>query len=191
VGDVPYLVGVGIDISDWLTQVKVLQEEAWTDPLTQTANRRHFLEMATQEFARCRRYGHPLSVWMLDIDHFKVVNDTYGHQAGDLVLKSLVSTSQEALRDWDILGRMGGEEFAVVLPETESTQSMLVAERLRHAVASTTGVLDSGESAHITVSIGVATAHDDDPDLETLLKRADQALYEAKRSGRDKVCLAK
>lgn len=191
VGDAPYLVCVGIDISDWLAQVKALQEEAWTDPLTQTANRRHFLEIAKQEFARCRRYGHPLSVWMLDIDHFKVVNDTYGHQAGDLVLKSLVSTSQEALRDWDILGRMGGEEFAVVLPETESTQSMLVAERLRHAVASTTGVLDNGASANITVSIGVATAHDEDPDLESLLRRADQALYEAKRTGRDKVCLAK
>lgn len=191
VGDALYLVGVGIDISDWLAQVKKLQEEAWTDPLTLTANRRHFLEIAKQEFARCRRYGHPLSVWMLDIDHFKTVNDTYGHQTGDLVLKSLVSTSQQALRDWDILGRMGGEEFAVVLPETESTQSMLVAERLRHAVATTSGMLDNGESAHITVSIGVATAHDEDADFETLLKRADQALYEAKRSGRDKVCLAK
>lgn len=191
VGEALYLVGVGMDITDWLTRLKALQEEAWTDPLTQTANRRHFLDRAQQEFARCKRYGHPLSVWMLDIDHFKAVNDTYGHQAGDVVLQSLVSTSQQALRDWDILGRVGGEEFAVLLPETESEQSVQVAERLRHAVATTSGGADNGESAPITVSIGVATAHGEDIDLESLLQRADQALYEAKRTGRDKVCLAK
>jgi diguanylate cyclase (GGDEF)-like protein len=127
---------------------------------------------------------------MLDIDHFKDVNDTYGHQTGDVVLQSLALTSQHALRDWDILGRVGGEEFAVVLPETESEQSVQVAERLRHAVATAGGVTNNEASAPITVSIGVATAHDEDTDLETLLQRADQALYEAKRSERDKVCLA-
>jgi diguanylate cyclase (GGDEF)-like protein len=95
------------------------------------------------------------------------------------------------LRDWDVLGRVGGEEFAVVLPETASEQSLQVAERLRHAVATTGSPLESGESAHITVSIGVATVHDEDTNLDTLLQRADQALYEAKRTGRDKVCLAK
>lgn len=191
VGDALYLVGVGMDITDWLARLKALEQEAWTDPLTHTANRRHFLEIAKQEFARCRRYGHPLSVWMLDIDHFKAVNDTYGHHAGDVVLQSLVSTSRQALRDWDILGRVGGEEFAVVLPETASEQSLQVAERLRQAVATTESTLENGESAHITVSIGVATAHDEDTNLDTLLQRADQALYEAKRTGRDKVCLAK
>lgn len=172
VGAAAYLVGVGSDITEWLVRMKALEHEAWTDPLTQIANRGHFLDMATQEFARCRRYGHPLSVWMLDIDHFKAVNDTYGHQAGDIVLQSLVSTSQQALRDWDILGRMGGEEFAVLLPETESGQSLQVAERLRHAVATASGALENGESARITISIGVATAHDDDADLATLIKRS-------------------
>lgn len=184
-----YLVGVGIDTTEWLAKMKELEHDAWTDQLTQTANRGHFLELAKLEFARCRRYGHPLSLWMLDIDHFKSVNDTYGHHAGDLALQSLVTTSRQALRDWDILGRMGGEEFAVLLPETECSQAILVAERLRQTVA--TGVsLADGKAVHLTVSIGIAAARADDADLDTLLDRADQALYEAKRTGRDKVCLA-
>lgn len=182
-----YLVGVGTDTTEWISQMKALEREAWTDPLTRVANRGHFLEMAQQEFARCRRYGHPVSVWMLDIDYFKVVNDTYGHHAGDVALQSVVSTSQHVLRDWDILGRMGGEEFAVLLPETEAEQAVLVAERLRNIFATSRIPLDEGASTRITVSIGIATAHDDD-DLERLLKRADLALYAAKRTGRDKVC---
>ncbi|MES2877774.1 MAG: diguanylate cyclase [Pseudomonadota bacterium] len=190
VGMETYLVGVGTDTTEWLARMKHLEHEAWTDPLTKTANRGHFMQMAEQEFARCRRYGHPISVWMLDIDHFKTVNDTYGHQSGDLVLKSLVSTSQQTLRDWDILGRMGGEEFAVLLPETESQKAIQVAERLRQTVATTRTPLESGQSVGITISIGIATAQDEDVDLATLLARADKALYEAKRSGRDKVCLA-
>lgn len=190
VADAIYLVGVGIDTTEWLVKMRELEHDAWTDTLTQVANRGHFLELARQEFARCRRYGHPLSLWMLDIDHFKEVNDTYGHHAGDIALQSLVSTSQQALRDWDILGRMGGEEFAVLLPETETTQALLVAERLRQIVATATTPLSDGKSVHLTVSIGIATARDDDADFDTLLDRADHALYEAKRTGRDKVCLA-
>lgn len=189
VGVTPYLVSVGTDITEWLERMKVLEHDAWIDPLTQTANRGHFMELAKEEFERCRRYGHPLSVWMLDIDHFKAVNDTYGHHVGDLTLQALVSTSRKALRDWDILGRMGGEEFAVLLPETEPEQSLQVANRLRAAVANTAGALENGEPPRITISIGIATVHDDDTDLDELLKRADQALYEAKRSGRDRVCL--
>ncbi|HEX5804405.1 MAG TPA: diguanylate cyclase [Azospira sp.] len=189
VGVTPYLVSVGTDITEWLARMKVLEHDAWTDPLTQTANRGHFMELAKEEFERCRRYGHPLSVWMLDIDHFKAVNDTYGHHAGDLALQALVSTSRKALRDWDLLGRMGGEEFAVLLPETEPEQSLQVANRLRIAVANTTGSSENGEPPHITVSIGIATVHDNDTDLADLFKRADQALYEAKRTGRDRVCL--
>ncbi|MBI4983972.1 MAG: diguanylate cyclase [Rhodocyclales bacterium] len=191
VADTTYLVGVGIDTTEWLAKMRELEHDAWTDPLTQVANRGHFLELARQEFARCRRYGHPLSIWMLDIDHFKAVNDTYGHHAGDTALQSLVSTSRQALRDWDILGRMGGEEFAVVLPETETTQALLVAERLRQTVASVGVPLDDGKSSiHLTVSIGIAAAYDEDTDFDTLLDRADAALYQAKRTGRDKVCLA-
>lgn len=188
--DTNYLVGVGIDTTEWLTRMKELEHQAWTDPLTQIPNRNHFLEMAQSEFARCRRYGHPLSLWMLDIDHFKTVNDTYGHHAGDVALQSVAATSREALRDWDILGRMGGEEFAVLLPETEAVQSQAVAERLRQTVATAPVPIENGATTHLTVSIGIATAGDEDIDLETLLGRADRALYEAKRTGRDKVCLA-
>lgn len=186
-----YLVGVGTDTTEWLAKMKNLEHQAWTDPLTQVANRGHFMDMARQEFARCRRYGHPVSLWMIDIDHFKSVNDTYGHHAGDIALQSLVSTSRQALRDWDILGRVGGEEFAVLLPETETEQAMLVAERLRQAVAASRILLGEGASVALTVSIGIATVKDDDVDLETLMDRADQALYEAKHTGRDKVCLSK
>lgn len=186
-----YLVGVGTDTTEWLAKMRNLEHQAWTDPLTQVANRGHFMDMARQEFARCRRYGHPVSLWMIDIDHFKSVNDTYGHHAGDIALQSLVSTSQQALRDWDILGRVGGEEFAVLLPETETEQAMLVAERLRQAVAASRILLGEGASVALTVSIGIATVKEDDVDLETLLDRADQALYEAKHTGRDKVCFSK
>ncbi len=190
VGRETYLVGVGTDTTEWLARMKSLEHEAWTDPLTQVPNRGHFLDIARQEFARCRRYGHPVSLWVLDIDHFKNVNDTYGHHAGDLALQSLASTCQQALRDWDILGRMGGEEFAVLLPETKTEQAVLVAERLRQSVATVRTPLEAGESVGLTVSIGIATAQSEDVDLETLLHRADMALYEAKRTGRDKVCLA-
>ncbi|MBI5791441.1 MAG: diguanylate cyclase [Rhodocyclales bacterium] len=190
VAEATYLVGVGMDTTEWLDKIRNLEHDAWTDPLTQVANRGHFLEMAKQEFARCRRYGHAISLWMLDIDHFKNVNDTYGHQAGDIALQALVAISRKALRDWDILGRMGGEEFAVLLPETETTQALLVAERFRQTVAAAGVPLENDKSVHITVSIGIAAAQDADTDLEALLDRADRALYQAKRTGRDKVCLA-
>lgn len=190
VGDVTYLVVAGIDTTDRRAKMKVLEHQAQTDPLTQVPNRGRFVEIANQELARCRRYGHPLSLWMLDIDHFKAVNDTFGHHAGDIALQSLMVTSREALRDWDILGRMGGEEFAVLLPETDATQSLQVAERLRMAVAATDILIEDGTVVRLTVSIGIATANDSDITVDTLLARADKALYEAKRSGRDKVCVA-
>lgn len=190
VGDTTYLVGAGVDTTDRRAKMEVLEHQAQTDSLTQVANRGRFVEIANQELARCRRYGHPLSLWMLDIDHFKVVNDTYGHHAGDIALQSLMVTSRQALRDWDILGRMGGEEFAVLLPETDSMQALEVAERLRKAVATTGIPIEDGAVVHLTVSTGIATANDSDITVETLLERADKALYEAKRSGRDKVCVA-
>lgn len=190
VGIANYLVGVGFDTTEWLTRMKDLEREAWTDPLTQVPNRSHFLTLAQHEFSRCRRYGHPLSLWMVDIDHFKSVNDTYGHQAGDIALRSVAAISRQALRDWDILARVGGEEFAVLLPETEASQSLAVAERLRQIVSTTAVPVENGELTRVTVSIGIATAREDDSDLDKLLGRADRALYEAKRTGRDKVCLA-
>lgn len=191
VGDTAYLVGVGVDTTDRRAKIAKLEHEAHTDPLTQVANRSRFIDLAKQELARCRRYGRPLSLWMLDVDHFKNVNDTYGHGAGDIALQSLMATSRHALRDWDIMGRMGGEEFAVLLPETDATQALQVAERLRQAVSSTDVHIEEGKVVHLTVSTGIATALDDDATVDALLDQADKALYEAKRTGRDKVCVAR
>lgn len=190
VGDAFYLFAGCVDITDRSATMKVLEHQAQTDPLTQVANRGRFIEIANEELARCRRYGHPLSLWMIDVDHFKVVNDTYGHHAGDVALQSLMVTSRQALRDWDIMGRMGGEEFAVLLPETDSKQAQDVADRLRLAVAATDIPIENGATVRLTVSTGIATANDDDVTVETLLDRADKALYEAKRSGRNKVCVS-
>lgn len=185
-----FLVGIGLDTTDRRIRMEQLEHEAQTDSLTQVANRGHFIEIANQELARCRRYGHPLSLWMVDIDHFKKVNDMFGHHAGDIALQSLIATSRQALRDWDIVGRMGGEEFAVLLPDTDASQALYVAERLRMAVASTEIPVDGGNVIHLTVSTGVATAGESDVSVDTLLERADKALYDAKHTGRDKVCMA-
>ena len=185
-----YIVGTGADTTDLRNTMNVLEHQARTDPLTQVVNRGRFVEIANQELARCRRYGHPLSIGMLDIDHFKRVNDTFGHHAGDVALQSLTATSQQALRDLDVLGRIGGEEFAVLLPEANAVQSLEVAERLRMAVSATEISLDDGKVVRLTISTGIATANDSDVTVDTLLERADKALYEAKRTGRDKVCEA-
>ncbi|MGE5469512.1 MAG: diguanylate cyclase [Bacteroidota bacterium] len=185
-----YLVGIGLDTTEQFAKVTELEHQAQTDSLTQLACRGYFLEIAKKEFDRCRRYGHQFSLWMLDIDHFKVVNDTYGHRAGDVALQSLVATSRRVLRDWDIMGRIGGEEFAVLLPETDVYQALLVAERFRKAVADAAVPVDRGKVVKMTVSTGVATSRNEDTDIEALLVRADEALYEAKRTGRDKVCVA-
>jgi diguanylate cyclase (GGDEF)-like protein/PAS domain S-box-containing protein len=186
----PYVVGVGIDTTDHIAMITALEREARTDGLTEVANRTHFVARAVDEFARCRRYGHALSVWILDLDHFKAVNDNHGHQAGDMVLRTLVDTSRQTLRDWDVMGRMGGEEFGVLLPETDAEQALLVAERLRQTVASTV-VPVGADTVSVTVSIGIATMRDEDKDVHALLGRADRALYDAKNTGRDKVCVAR
>ncbi|MGE5468287.1 MAG: diguanylate cyclase [Ignavibacteria bacterium] len=188
VGGTPYVVGVGVDTTEQVETIRALEHEARTDGLTQVPNRTHFLNRAVDEFARCRRYGHALSLWVLDMDFFKSVNDKHGHQAGDTVLRSLVDTCRHTLRDWDILGRMGGEEFGVLLPETDAQQALLVAERLRQAVAGTTIPVGDGISVSVTISIGVATMTDDDGDVHAVLSRADALLYEAKNTGRNKVC---
>lgn len=185
-----YLVGVGVDTTDRHADAQELELKAFTDPLTGLANRGHFMEMAELELDRSRRYGHPLSLWMLDIDHFKNVNDTYGHHAGDLALQSLVDISNKVLRDMDIMGRVGGEEFAVLLPETDTEQALLVAERLRQKIAAAEVLLEQGKPVRYTVSIGVATLGENEAGIDALLHRADQALYRAKRTGRDKVCVA-
>jgi diguanylate cyclase (GGDEF)-like protein len=125
---------------------------------------------------------------MLDIDHFKRINDAHGHQAGDLVLKSLATTFQEVLRNVDIIGRLGGEEFAAVLPETGIEKATEVAERLREVISAGEVILPEGSKIHFTVSIGIAAFIDKESNIDMLINEADKALYRAKQTGRNRVC---
>lgn len=165
-----------------------LERRAYTDYLTGLANRRHFLEQAESELARTLRYGRELSILMLDVDRFKKVNDTHGHKVGDIVLQRLSAVCRATLRDVDIVGRIGGEEFAVLLPETGREQAMDAAERLRAAIAAAQVTLSGGLPLHFTASIGVATLSEKDANVDMLLNQADQALYRAKGEGRNRVC---
>ncbi|MDD4912110.1 MAG: diguanylate cyclase [Sideroxydans sp.] len=166
-----------------------LERQAHSDYLTGLDNRRHFLGQAETELARTLRYDRDLSILMIDIDHFKQVNDTYGHKVGDIVLQKFASVCRATLRNIDIIGRIGGEEFAVLLPEAGQEQAMDAAERLCAALAVAQVKLDSGLPLHFTVSLGVVTLEEKDTNIDTLLNQADQALYRAKSQGRNQVCL--
>ena len=177
------------DISERKRVESELRRMATTDPLTALWNRRRFLELAEGELSRLRRYGRPVSVLMLDIDHFKTINDTYGHAAGDEALCRLAELCRCELRETDHLGRLGGEEFAVTLPETGLDEAMDVAERLRQRI----GEMDvpvGVSTIQMTVSIGVAACREDDATIDRALGRADRALYEAKNGGRNRVVAA-
>lgn len=182
-----YLVGTGLDVTERKKLEHELEHQARTDFLTGIPNRRHFLNLADLELARARRYGRPFSVLMLDLDLFKNINDRYGHRVGDLTLQKVVEVCRQILREVDIVGRLGGEEFGILLPETDPEQALQVADRVRQAVAAATVALPDGGMVGITTSIGVATYGEADPDVEGVLIRADRALYEAKRAGRDRV----
>jgi diguanylate cyclase (GGDEF)-like protein len=171
-----------------------VQRLAITDGLTGTYNRRHFFELASRELSRARRYGHSLSAIMLDIDHFKQVNDTYGHAVGDQVLTALANRCKSNIRNVDILGRYGGEEFAIILPATVLSGARSMAERLRLCVADVPVPTERGNLT-VTISLGVASnaqAQDQDQDEEDVaafLNRADAAMYAAKQAGRNRVAV--
>jgi len=172
-----------------IENAQLFEEIQWlatTDALTGTHNRRNLFELGRLEIERARRYKHPLSVIMLDIDYFKRVNDTYGHGVGDQVLHSLAQECLDSLREFDILGRYGGEEFAVILPETDCADACKTAERLRLRIEEKPFITTHGELS-LTISLGVAELDDDIPDLAILLDLADSALYIAKQSGRNRV----
>ena len=181
------LLGVIQDITDQKELQWKLEKEARTDPLTGCANRRHFLELAEHELARARRYAEEVSVLMLDLDHFKSINDQHGHPVGDLVLQRLVQVCQATLRAEDAVGRLGGEEFAVLLPESGLKKATEVAERLCRAVAAAEVPLEGKPLLRFTASIGVATLAQEDCNIGEVLGRADKALYEAKNAGRNRV----
>ena len=169
-----------------------LRRAARTDAKTGLLSAVAWQNEATVQIARARRTRSALAVAMIDLDHFKAVNDTYGHLVGDAVLKSTAAAITANLRTYDLAGRFGGEEFAVLLPSSNAAEALEIAERLRATLGDVTvpGRVDGGELQRITVSIGVAALDDDSTDLTGLLAAADAALYQAKRSGRNAVCLA-
>jgi diguanylate cyclase (GGDEF)-like protein len=184
---------VGMVSTRELTQAyEALQAQANTDALTGLSNRRHFLENLDIEWARSRRYRRPLSVAMIDVDRFKRVNDTYGHEAGDKVLSVLARQFDRQLRTIDRTGRLGGEEFAALFPETDVQGARVACDRLLRAIRGTEVDLD-GTKISFTVSIGLTRANpgpDGDPGTEdpaAILKRVDGLLYAAKAQGRDRI----
>ncbi len=173
------------DISAQKSVEERLRVLATTDGLTGALNRRRFFEVAEEELARASRYGRDVSLAMIDADHFKLINDRFGHATGDEALRRLVTTAQGELRRTDVLARYGGEEIAILLPETPLAAAAATMERVREAIA--THVLEhEGQRVALAVSIGVVQRHQDES-LQSLLHRADEALYAAKEQGRNRV----
>ncbi len=165
-----------------------LRRLASTDPLTGAFNRRHVLELAEREFRRARRYQFAVSLAMIDIDEFKAVNDRFGHAVGDAALRALTECCSGMIREQDVLGRLGGEEFLLVLPHTDSDGAGVLLERLREAIAAIEVPVGDATLA-FTVSIGQCEILPDDESLESAIGRADAALFASKRAGRNRVTL--
>ena len=181
-GRVTRFLGITLDVDQRHLMEEQFRVWAYMDSLTGLNNRRGFTETGAVEVERAVRYGHPLSLLMFDIDHFKHVNDAFGHQAGDEVLQGVTNCVNETLRQSDLKARWGGDEFIVLLVETGLEEAVDIAERLRRLVEETNFHIAAG----ITLSIGIATLATDDT-LEAIIRRADNALYLAKHSGRNKI----
>ena len=179
--------GIHTDITAQKAVELELVRQAHTDHLTGFNNRGHFMHQAELELRRVVRYGGTLSIFMMDVDHFKKINDTHGHKVGDLVLQKLAEICRDTLRMVDIIGRVGGEEFAILLPETTEQEAIRVAERLRQAIANAKIPLGHGLPLSITVSIGITSLMSKDDNIDVLLSFADKALYEAKNAGRNRI----
>lgn len=169
------------------TEARLATELSQTDPLTEVANRRKSMDVLDFAFDQARALSRPLSVAILDIDHFKTVNDTLGHASGDTVIRTVAQVCQQALRSSDLVGRIGGEEFILILPGADLTVAKVIIERVRQAIEQ----IDWApmDLALVTASIGVSTLHGQ-PDYATMLQEADKALYRAKQTGRNRLCQA-
>jgi diguanylate cyclase (GGDEF)-like protein len=165
-----------------------VQAIAITDGLTQVFSRRYCLERFKEEIERSKKFKHNFSFMMIDIDYFKNYNDRYGHLVGDAILRETAATIKESIRQIDLVGRYGGEEFAVILVETAAEQSVFVAERIRKAVEDK-HIKVYDEDVKVTISIGVAAFPEDARNPQDIIERADKALYRAKEAGRNKACL--
>lgn len=165
-----------------------IQELAITDGLTQMFTRRYWLERFKEEIERSKKFKYSFSFLMVDIDHFKAYNDRYGHLVGDAILKVVSIAAKENIRQIDLIGRYGGEEFAVILTETDIEQARFAAERIRQAIEERP-VKVYDEDLKVTISIGISTFPTDGQDTQTLIDKADSALYRAKQAGRNRVCV--
>ena len=178
--------GVAFDNANFL---KNMEQRAITDSLTGLYNHREFQKRLRDEAIRASRYGKEFSLLMLDIDFFKVFNDTHGHPVGDSILMEIAGVLEECIREVDIASRYGGEEFTLILPETYGEQAEAVAERIRKGVSEKSFMTPTGYPAHLSVSIGIASFPRDTNDPDDLIRKADQALYFAKRDGRNRTCI--
>lgn len=184
----------------WMTTAKLsteLEHMASTDPLTRVYNRRVFRDWCDKELARSQRVGSTFSLLVVDVDHFKRVNDRFGHRAGDLVLCAIVEQMQDSVRGIDVLGRWGGEEFVALLPGADRDAALMVAQRIRRNVEKlplakvvSAGGEDGGEEPRLTVSVGMASHRGGADRVEDMIDRADGALYRAKAEGRNRVLTA-
>ncbi|MDD2760807.1 MAG: diguanylate cyclase [Methylomonas sp.] len=174
-----------------ITERKILEhklmQQAHIDYLTGVSTRGHFMEQAELELSRAIRYQSALSIIMMDVDFVKRINDSHGHKTGDLVLKKLAEVCRQSLREVDVIGRMGGEEFAILLPETENDAAMDAAVRLKEAICAAKVPMEAGLPLQITVSIGLSSLASSEDNIDVLLNRADKALYQAKENGRNTI----
>lgn len=177
------------DITERKNYQATLERLATTDHLTGLMNRRAFLDATEREIRRAHRYGQPLALIMLDVDHFKRINDSFGHPAGDEVLRRVTAACRGMLRDEDLMGRLGGEEFAITLVQPPLPKAAAVAERLRKAVGDLV-IEHAGRQMTVTISLGIAEINDSINSLDHLISNADACLYTAKREGRNRVCAA-
>ncbi len=180
---------VALELAHLRQYTQELKAMAETDPLTSLNNRRNLLGLLQAEVNRARRYGKPLSLVMIDIDRFKLFNDTYGHQAGDDVLRMLARLLKNSCRNIDTPGRLGGEEFLVVLPETTLEAAGTYAERVRSLVERLGKRLRNRYPAHaLTISVGITSFNQEEDDLDSLVRRVDNAMYSAKKRGKNRIC---
>jgi len=168
--------------------IEQVQQQASTDPLTGLLNRRAFLELVAREQTRAARYNLPTTFLMVDIDHFKRINDVYGHPAGDAVLRGVARSFAGSTRTTDIICRWGGEEFVVALPHTDGDDALVAADRIRQRIEQATHDIPGGGSLSVTASIGLSTGVVGTWTVDEMLAAADEALYEAKHTGRNRVC---
>ena len=182
----PYLVSQLRLLIDRAHLYKKLEKISLTDSLTHLPNRRYFMERYEDEFRRSEKFKFDLSFLMVDIDHFKNYNDTFGHLAGDVILREVANLLKENIREIDFVGRFGGEEFSIFLPQTSKEQAISVSERLREKIAESE-IQAYDEKVKLTISIGVATFPENSRDKDLLIEVADKALYQAKQKGRNRV----